>query len=250
MGDPDRRRAAGTDAASSSAPRASSDGRFRPHDIRSRATFAARSRRALHAIDAMRERVASDGTSAANRFVMRTALASALALSAILVAVGCSSATQAPRTVHLLSTAGIPFTQTPSEATPLEVVTRSTAVRDPLPVHGADVAYGDMEAALGFAVSSATVPWANAHKQERPEGWQIFVEVTQADAEYVGGRLVISLSVRATLRTRRGHFYLAQTQVASRQGGVIDADRGGAVVYACMMRIGRDLADWLGGVEA
>ena len=163
---------------------------------------------------------------------------------------GCSGVVSAPRTVHLLATTGIPFTETPLDATPLEVVTRSTGVRDPLPVTNVDVAYGDMEAALGFAVSSATVPWASAHRPQRPEGWQLFVEVTQADAEYREGRLVVSLGVRATRRTRRGHFYLAQTQAACRQGGVIDADRGGAVVYACMTRIGRDLADWLGGIES
>lgn len=179
---------------------------------------------------------------------MRTSSAALFVIS--VSAIGCASATVAPRTVHLLTTTGIPFTQTPLDATPLEVVTRSTGVRDPLPVTNVDVAYGDMEAALGFAVSSATVPWASAHKPERPEGWQLFVEVTQADADYREGRLVVSLGVRATLRTRRGHFYLAQTQASCRQGGVIDADRGGTVVYACMTRIGRDLADWLGGVEA
>ena len=122
-------------------------------------------------------------------------------------------------------------------------------MRDPLPVDGADVTYGDMEAALGFAIASATVPWADAHKAERPDGWQLFVEIIQADAEHRDGRLIVSLSVRATLRTRRGHFYLAQSQTACRQGGVVEAARGGPVVYACMMRIGRDLADWLGGIQ-
>jgi hypothetical protein len=163
--------------------------------------------------------------------------------------VACSAA-HAPRTVKLLASAGIPYTDTPADATPLEVVTRSTAVRDPMPVEGSDVAYSDMEAALGFAVSSATVPWASQHKKDRPDGWQLFVEITQADAQYSSEhRLVISFAVRATLRARTGHVYLAQTHAACRQGGVIDLDRGGAVVYACMTRIGRDLADWLGGIE-
>lgn len=165
-------------------------------------------------------------------------------------AAACAS-THAPKTVQLLVSAGIPYTETPPEGTPLEVVTRSTAVRDPLPVDGAEIAYGDMEAALGFAISSATVPWASTHKAQRPEGWQLFVEIVQAEAQYTAEhRLVVTFGVRATLRTRTGHFYLAQTHAACRQGGVIEVERGGTVVYACMMRIGRDLADWLGGIEA
>lgn len=176
--------------------------------------------------------------------------ASAAIAVASLLAIACS-ASHTTRTVKLLQSAGIPYTETPAESTPLEVVTRSTAVRDPLPVDGADVTYGDMEAALGFAVSSATVPWAATHKAQRPEGWQLFVEITQAEAKYsTEQRLVVSFAVRATLRTRTGHFYLAQTHAACRQGGVIDVERGGTVVYACMTRIGRDLADWLGGIEA
>jgi hypothetical protein len=178
---------------------------------------------------------------------MRTAL---LLTIAPLLVVACSAA-HAQHTVKLLASAGIPYTDTPPAATPLEVVTRSTAVRDPLPVDGSDFAYGDMEAALGFAISSATVPWAASHQPQRPEGWQLFVEITQAEAQYTPEkRLIVSFAVRATLRTRTGHFYLAQTHTACRQGGVIDVERGGTVVYACMTRIGRDLADWLGGIEA
>src|SRR5438270_10760493 len=47
--------------------------------------FIVQSQRARRALDAMRARPTSAGTSAANRFVMRTALASALALSALFV---------------------------------------------------------------------------------------------------------------------------------------------------------------------
>src|SRR5690349_4237616 len=64
------------------------------------------------------------------------------------------------RIVPLLTSAGIPLTR-PNGAVPLEVVTRSTSVRDPLPVSGTSVVYGDFEAALGHAVSSAAVPWAD-----------------------------------------------------------------------------------------
>src|SRR4051794_28549082 len=85
---------------------------------------------------------------------------------------GCAGQHQ----VGLLTAAGIPVTSTPSGAIPLEVVTRGTAVPDPLPVRGSSVVYGDVEAALGLAVSTATVAWAKEHQRERPDGWQLFVE--------------------------------------------------------------------------
>ena len=169
-----------------------------------------------------------------------------LALAASTASAACGGSTQH---VALLSAAGIPVTSTPTGAIPLEVVTRGTAVPDPLPVRGTSVVYGDLEAALGLAVSSAGVPWAQAHREQRPDGWQLFVELTRADAEEQGGRLIVSLDVRATLRTRAGSKYLGQTYARCRQAGLVDAASGGTVVYACMTRIGRDLTSWLSAVQ-
>jgi hypothetical protein len=151
--------------------------------------------------------------------------------------------------VPLLASAGIPSTPTPANAVPLEVVTRSTAVKDPFPVSGSSVVYGDFEAALGHAVSSAAVPWADVHRDRRPGGWQMLVEVTSAEAEHTGGRLVVTLAVRATLRSRTDYVYLAQTETTCREGGLVRPEKGADVLYACMSRIGRDLAGWLGAVE-
>jgi hypothetical protein len=137
----------------------------------------------------------------------------------------------------------------PTGAIPLEVVTRGTGVPDPILVKGSSVVYGDTEAALGLAVSSACVPWAEQHRAQRPDGWQLFVELIQADAEAKDDRLIVSLGVRATLRTRAGNRYLAQTQASCRQAGLVSPESGGPVVYACMSRVGRDLAGWLAGVE-
>ncbi len=163
-----------------------------------------------------------------------------------LFAAGCASH---ETTVPLLTAAGIPITLTPTADVPLEVVTRSTAVRDPLPIEGSDVAYADLEGALGHAVSTATVPWANAHREPRPEGWQLTVEVIQAEAQYDGGRLVVTINTRATLRTRVGNDYIAQTQARCREAGLTTPETGGPVVYSCMTHLGRDLAGWLGGVQ-
>jgi hypothetical protein len=159
---------------------------------------------------------------------------------------GCGAHTT---TVPLLTAAGIPVSLTPSAEVPLEVVTRSTAIRDPLPVDGSTVMFADIEGALGHAVSSAAVPWAEAHRAQRPEGWQLVVEVIQAESTFREGRLSITLNTRATLRTRVGSEYIAQTNTRCREAGLTTPETGGPVVYACMTHLGRDLAGWLGGVE-
>jgi hypothetical protein len=176
------------------------------------------------------------------------ALRAAASLSIVLAMTASLTACGTER-VALLSTAGIPVTSTPAGAVPLEVVTRGTAVADPLPVAGSSVSYGDVEAALGLAISSAGVPWAEAHRAKRPEGWQLYVELTRAVADESRGRLIVTLDVRATLRARAGNVYIAQTQAHCRQAGLVEAADGGPVVYACMSRVGRDLTAWLAAVE-
>jgi len=141
-----------------------------------------------------------------------------------------------------------PLTSTPAGAIPLEVVTRATAVADPLPVRGTSVVYSDLEAALGLAVSSAGVPWAQAHREKRPDGWQLFVEITRAEAEERAGRLVMTLDVRA----RSAGVRATST---SRKRPLIAGKRASSgrerrpVVYACMTRLGRDLASWLSAAQ-
>jgi hypothetical protein len=150
----------------------------------------------------------------------------------------------------LLSEVGMPVAQTPPKEVPLEVVTRSTGIRDPLPVEGSSVSFGDVETALGHAISTAAVPWADAHKQKRPEGWQLTVELTHADAAFKDGRLTMTLVARATLRTRNDRTFLAQSQASCRQGAFVGSpEKGATVVFSCMERLGRDLAGWLGQVE-
>jgi hypothetical protein len=158
------------------------------------------------------------------------------------LAAGCGSST--PRLVPLLRSAPV----TPNINAPLEVVSRATAIADPLPVRNSDIVYGDLEGALGTAVTTATAPWADTHKDAKHGGWTVLVEVTGADATLEsGGRVVVGLDVRATLRTREGNVYLGQTQLNCRDGGLRSAEEGAPVIYRCMMRIGRDLAGWLGG---
>jgi hypothetical protein len=169
--------------------------------------------------------------------------------ASVTLVAGVTGCANVPQIVPLLRTAGAPVT--PNLTAPLEVVSRGTAVPDPLPVRNSGIVYGDLESALGIAVSTATAPWAEAHQSDavaRNGGWTVLVEVTGADAELEsGGRVVVGLDVRATLRTRSGNIYLGQTTLACRDGGLVSAEQGAPVIYRCMMRVGRDLAGWLSG---
>ncbi len=162
------------------------------------------------------------------------------------VAVGCGGSAEV---VPLLSAAGVPIAM--PNTVPLEIVTQSTAVADPLPVRNTALGYAEVESALGHAVASATAPWAEGHRKDTAEkgGWQLFVEITNADADYEDGRVVFTVGVRATLRARAGNVFLAQTQASCRQGGIVPADRGAPVMYRCMTQVGDQLAGWLTGVD-
>ncbi len=167
-------------------------------------------------------------------------------LCAVLLGGGCGGAAVIP----LLGDGKVPVTLTPGHEVPLEVVTRKSAtVRDPLPVRGGAVAFEDVEAALGHAVSSATVPWAERHMAERPEGWQLDLELIGADARAHGGEVTVTLAVRATLRTRAGNRYLAQTQTHCERSAAVAPKDASPLVFDCMARVGRVLGGWLGAVE-
>lgn len=158
----------------------------------------------------------------------------------------CACALGPTATVALLKTG------TPSGAwveADLEVVTKATAIPDPLPVRGTRVDYADVEPALGHAVVSAAGSWARDHGPAHPEGWRMLVELTQASAEYDRGRLMVALNVRATLRTRKGNVYMAQTHANCSQAGLVAPESGAPVVFSCMSQIGRDLAGWLSGLD-
>ncbi|HEX7666602.1 MAG TPA: hypothetical protein VF407_18875 [Polyangiaceae bacterium] len=167
------------------------------------------------------------------------------ALSVCLLS-GCGSTSRA---VPLLHAAGAPLTLTPNKSVPLEVVTRSTGVDDPLPVSGSSTSYSELESALGIAVSSAVAPWAFDHQAQRPGGWQVALDVTRAEASYKEDRLFITINARVTLRDRTSREYLAQSLVECRQAGLVPEDEGAPVIYSCMSRMGRDIAGWLGSVQ-
>jgi hypothetical protein len=165
-----------------------------------------------------------------------------LCCATLLVCAGCAGA------VVSLDSA-IPVTDTTPRAVPLEVITRSAAP-DPLAIEHGNARVSGLEVSLGHAVSTAVVAWADAHRNERPEGWQLAVEITRARAERsLGGVVTVALNVRATLRTRVGNTYLAQTQAHCLEHRPTRVEQSAPLFYGCMMSVGRELAGWLGGVQ-
>jgi hypothetical protein len=156
-------------------------------------------------------------------------------------AVACA----APRVVPLIGSTRA--SNTAAEA--LDVVARSTAVGDPLPVSGANVAYGDLGLALGRAIRVAAEPWAERASTRVPGGFQLFVEATEAEAEYSHQRLTVTLVVRVTLRGRRGNVYFAQTQTHCRSAALTSPEQGTSVVGVCLAQAGDSVVGWLEGVD-
>jgi len=143
-------------------------------------------------------------------------------------------------------TAAIPISASPN--VPLEVTTRSSGVRDPLRVPNSNVGFAGLEESLGHAVASAVAPWAEAHRHERPDGWQLIVELIEARVDRSDERLEVVVGTRATLRARLGNVYLAQTQVHCKQSGLVVPSQATPIFYDCLVELGHDLNGWLGGV--
>ena len=122
-----------------------------------------------------------------------------------------------------------------------EVVAQISGAKDPLPVSGTDVAYAELKTALGQAVLRAVQP-----KHDNI----LTVELIAADASFKDQRLSLSLVARATLRTRFGNTFVAQTQVVCRDGAIVAPEAGAKVVWSCMARLGQDLRGWLEGFPA
>jgi hypothetical protein len=133
--------------------------------------------------------------------------------------------------------AGSGASAAPSDPT-FEVVARTVGVKDPLPVTGAGVSYGELETALAQAVLRSVKP---RHESV------LTIELIAAEAEYGRERLAVAFVVRATLRAKSGNAFIGQTQVVCRDGEIIAPEHGASVVWSCMTRLGQDLAGWLEG---
>jgi hypothetical protein len=86
-------------------------------------------------------------------------------------------------------------------------------------------------------------------RAQRPDGWQLQVELARARAEARHGAVTVTLWVRATLRGRGDNVYLGQTQAHCQRTSALPANEAAPLFFDCMARVGRELGGWLGGVE-
>ena len=162
-----------------------------------------------------------------------------LSISSWASAFGCA----ASKVIALNPEDGAPFPR------PLDVVARTTGAEDPLPVKGERLVFTNIAPALGHFVSASLQGWAERHRTQRPGGWELLIEVTRASAVHDHGTFSVDLDADFTLSGEVGRVYLAQTTGHCREAVPAPADDPARVIYACMQRIGHDLAGWIEGVN-
>ncbi|HEY3356620.1 MAG TPA: hypothetical protein VGQ83_25440 [Polyangia bacterium] len=168
---------------------------------------------------------------------MARAKRSMAALIALLLGAGCG-----PRLVPLAAPAA-------RGDSGLELVAEVAGGADPLPAAGGGLAFSGVARASGAFVAAAAEPWARRHRDARPGGWRLLVELTQARARLSDGALTVELETRVTLSARAGQLHLGQTRGYCRETDTFSARAPAAVAARCLERMGRDLAGWLEGVS-
>ncbi|MFT3842830.1 MAG: hypothetical protein QM723_37925 [Myxococcaceae bacterium] len=156
----------------------------------------------------------------------------------LLVCVAGCSVTSA----HLLPLKHFGAEQVAPSPAALEIVTASTTVPEPLQVRGAPVAFVELAPALREAVATQV----DGSFQQ----WRLSLELTQADAEWSSGRLIVRMTVRATLRARADNAYVAQSQHVCSTASVVPPENGAKVAHACLLDLARDTASWLQRIKS
>src|SRR5579872_3886020 len=128
---------------------------------------------------------------------------SAAILGAILLC-GCAEVVS----IDIGDIGGIATPAAAASAPHLDVVVRVEGPPDPLPLSGGHAVYTDVPGALRREIAAAAEPWVRAHLADRPGGFGLVLELTQAEARRKAGRLTVSLTVRATVSVRVGPVYL------------------------------------------
>ena len=158
----------------------------------------------------------------------------------LLVPVGCAT-----RLVPLEPPARPPTAAAP----PIEVVATVAGGSDPLRVDCGGFAFGGVARATGAYVAAAVEPWAERHREVRPGGWQLLVELTRSGAGLHDGVMTMELETRITLRARAGQLHLAQTRGYCKTVDTVAEREPTKVARQCLERMARDLGDWLEGVS-
>lgn len=134
-------------------------------------------------------------------------------------------------------------------ASPLRVTIDATNAHLPLSVAGANVAYGDVDHALAGSVERATRPLVAELARRNARPLELAIEIVEAHADEEQGRLLVRMSVRATLRERAGNTYVAQTHAHASTSAVVPADHGGKAVLEVTDSLGDKLAGFLAGLD-
>lgn len=116
-----------------------------------------------------------------------------------------------------------------------------------MPVWGSDVAYAGVDRALEEAISRAALPVLAERGGARR--YELFIELVEARADYAGNRLVVALTVRATLRNRSGNAYVAQTHAHAAVSLLAPPESGANEVRAAAAAIAAKLSGFLLGLE-
>jgi hypothetical protein len=136
------------------------------------------------------------------------------------------------------------------EAAPqVRVAVDATSAHLPLAVAGASIAYSDVDRAIARAVERALAPAATDLTRRSARKLGLSIELVEAHAESTQGRVLVRLTVRATLRENTGNVYLAQTHAHASASSALPAERGALVVLNCADSIAQQLAGWLAGID-
>jgi hypothetical protein len=150
----------------------------------------------------------------------------------LVCALGCSTTS-----VHLLPLKHLGAEPVVPSPAALEIVTASTTVREPLQIRGAPEAFIELAPALREAV--ATVVDGSFSQ------WRLSLELIDATAEEIAGRLIVRMTVRATVRSRADNAYLAQSQQVCSTSGLVEPRDGARVAHACLLELARETGSWL-----
>ncbi len=161
------------------------------------------------------------------------------------VELGCSSV----QLVSVLPPSGTAASVSARTEDTLQIQVNTSSVRLPLRVAGADAAFTDVDRALHAAVQRALASTRQQMAVGNAQSYSLYVELIGARAEVSSGRITVQLTVRATLRQRKGNAYVAQTHAHANRSGAYEASLGVDTVARCADAIGVELQGWISGMQ-
>ena len=131
----------------------------------------------------------------------------------------------------------------------LEVIGSASGDADPLAVNGLNLAFDGVPRAIAEYAAAVATPWATRHRQSRPAGWEMSIELIRGQADAVEGHLTVALETRVTVRTKAAHEHLGQTSAYCKISEALADHEPARIVYLCIEQMSRDIANWLEGVQ-